>query len=204
MITALSIQSLALQRGERVLFSGLDFALAAGEAAIVRGLNGAGKTSLLRCVAGLLAPLAGAIDFLAASGRLDPAEARRAHCHLVGHIDALDGSRSARSELLFQVRWTGGSSEAALEAAQGLGLERILGLEVRNLSAGQRRRLALARLIASPRSLWLLDEPFASLDGPGRLALESAMASHLASGGLVLAATHDPIKGAGRTLEIGA
>ncbi len=203
MITSLTIQSLAVQRGERLLFSGLTLEIGAGEAAVVSGPNGAGKTSLLRSVAGLLRPSAGRIGFRSADGPVAAADARRRDCHLVGHQDGLEGSRSARSELLFQTAWMGGTEESAMAAATRLGLRRLLLLDVRQLSAGQRRRLALARLIAAPRALWLLDEPFASLDTASRSDLGQAMAAHLAGGGLILAATHEPLGIAARTLEIG-
>ena len=105
---------------------------------------------------------------------------------------------------MFQALWTGASEAAALAAAETLGLTRLLGLAVRHLSAGQRRRLALARLIASPRPLWLLDEPFAPLDAQHRALFGHLMAAHLAGGGLVLAAVHDPLPIAARSVELGA
>lgn len=203
MIAGVSVQSLGLQRGERVLFADLSFELAAGQALAVTGPNGAGKTSLLRAVAGLLAPLRGRMTFRSAAGTLDPEEARHRHCHLVGHENGLDGARSAGAELAFQIAWTGGSKEDAAAAAERLGLSRLLSLDVRTLSAGQRRRLALARLIAVPRDLWLLDEPFAGLDAASRVALGQAMAAHLGRGGLVLAALHEALPFASTTIEIG-
>ncbi|HYG26693.1 MAG TPA: heme ABC exporter ATP-binding protein CcmA, partial [Caulobacteraceae bacterium] len=138
------VEGLAVRRGERLLFSGLDLEVAPGEAVALTGPNGAGKTSLLRAIAGLLRPEAGRIDY---EGEL----------HLIGHADGLKASRTAWEELRFQALWTGGSEASARAAAAALGLERLLELEVRRLSAGQRRRVALARLLASPRPLWLLD-----------------------------------------------
>lgn len=200
MITGLSVEKLAVERGGRVLFSGLDLAVAAGEAVAVTGPNGVGKTSFLRAVAGFIRPLAGRIVF---EGPINAEEARRAHCHLIGHQDGLKGGRSARDELVFQARWAGGSGAAALAAAARLGLQRGLDLEVRSLSAGQRRRLALCRLIAAPRALWLLDEPLAALDAANRALFGEAMSEHLASGGLIVAAVHDPLPIAARSVEIG-
>jgi heme exporter protein A len=204
MITALSVEGLAVRRGDRLLFQALDLALAAGEAVALTGPNGAGKTSLLRAIAGFILPAAGRIAFAGAAEPLDADEARRADVHLLGHQDALKTQRTAREELVFQTLWTGGDTAGALAAASTLGLNRVLGLAVRQLSAGQRRRLALARLVASPRALWLLDEPLAPLDAQHRALFGELIARHLQGGGLVLAAVHDPLPIAARGLEIGA
>jgi heme exporter protein A len=168
------------------------------------GANGAGKTSLLRAVAGFIRPTAGAVAFEGTGGPVVAEDARRAACHMIGHQDGLKTGRRARDELIFQARWTGGSAEAALAAAERLGLTRLLDLEVRVLSAGQRRRLALARLVASPRSLWLLDEPLAPLDAASRGQFGALMSEHLARRGLILAAVHDPLPIPVRTTEIAA
>lgn len=202
MISALTVENLAVQRGERVLFKALGLSVAAGEAVALVGANGAGKTSLLRAVAGLILPLAGRVWFSGEAGELDADDARRFGCHLIGHQDGLKGTRSAREELVFQAGWTGGRSGAELAAAERLGLTRLLDLPVRVLSAGQRRRLALARLIAAPRPLWLLDEPLAPLDAASRALLGEVMAEHLAGGGLILAAVHDPLPIAAHVVEI--
>ncbi len=193
LITALDIAGLAVQRGERVLFSRFDLRVEAGEAVALTGANGAGKTSLLRAVAGFIRPLAGRVAFEARGAPLPAADARRFGCHMLGHLDGLKAGRRAREELIFQARWCGGSEARALAAAARLGLARLLDLEVRVLSAGQRRRLALARLIASPRPLWLLDEPLAPLDAANRALLGEIMEEHLAGGGLILAAVHDAL-----------
>ncbi|HZZ34716.1 MAG TPA: heme ABC exporter ATP-binding protein CcmA [Caulobacteraceae bacterium] len=202
MIIALTIEGLALHRGDRVLFRELSLAAEAGQAVALTGANGAGKTSLLRAVAGFIRPLAGTIAFSGRGGPLEAEDARRTATHLIGHQDGLKSARSAREELLFQARWTGGTDAAALSAAERLGLNRLLDLEVRKLSAGQKRRLALARLIASPRPLWLLDEPMAPLDAAHRALFGEVMAAHLAGGGLIVAAVHDPLPIAARALEI--
>jgi heme exporter protein A len=201
MITAVCLEQLAVERGGRLLFRDLTARVAAGEAMAVTGANGSGKTSLLRAIAGLLRLAAGEIVF---EGARDPHDARRSACHLIGHLDGLKGARTAREELLFQSRWAGATDDAALAAAGQFGLSRQLDLEVRRLSAGQRRRLALARLIAAPRSLWLLDEPLAPLDSAGRELMGEIMAAHLASGGLIMAAVHDPLPIAARTLALAA
>jgi len=203
MISGLTIEDLAVARGDRVLFEGFALALASGEAVALTGRNGAGKTSLLRAVAGLIRPGHGRIGFTGAAGPMPAEDARALGMHFVGHQDGLKSARTAWEELLFQVRWTGGSAEDARAASARLELGRLLGLEVRKLSAGQRRRLALARLVASPRRLWLLDEPLAPLDAERRADFGGLMREHLAAGGLILAAVHDPLPIAARTVELG-
>jgi heme exporter protein A len=204
MITEVRIEALALQRGERLLLQDFALAAGAGDAVALTGPNGAGKTSLLRAIAGFIAPLAGKIAFLGAGGDLDAHQARCADIHLIGHQDGLKSGRTAREELGFAADWTGGDAAGAERAAADLGLVPLLDLAVRHLSAGQRRRLALARLIAAPRALWLLDEPFAPLDARHRARLGELMAAHVASGGLVIAAVHDPLPIAARSIELAA
>ena len=204
MLRTIRIKDLSLVRGERRLFSGLDLEVSAGQAVALTGRNGAGKTSLLRAVAGLLRPSRGVIGFDGEVGPLEAEVARSDALHLVGHHDGLKSTRSAWEELLFQARWTGGSEASARAAATRLDLDRLLDLEVRRLSAGQRRRVALARLLASPRPLWLLDEPMAPLDAGHRAAFGALMAEHLNGGGLILAAVHDPLPVSARVVEIGA
>lgn len=195
----LTVSGLTLARGERVLFRDFDLALAAGEAVALTGANGAGKTSLLRALAGFLRPEAGAIAF----ADVDLAEARAKHLHWLGHLDGLKGARRAREELTFQAEWLGADAAGVLAAIDVLALEPLLDLEVRKLSAGQRRRLAFARLVAAPRPLWLLDEPFAPLDARWRAALGLIMQAHLDKGGAILAAVHDPLPVPARAVEIG-
>jgi heme exporter protein A len=202
-IAALAIDGLTLARGERILLAGFAARLAAGEAVALTGPNGAGKTTLLRAIAGLIRPLAGTIRFEGRGGApVEPDDARRSASHLLGHLDGLKSGRAAGEELDFQVRWCGGAREAGRAAAARLGLAPLLGLPVRALSAGQRRRLALIRLVACPRPLWLLDEPFTPLDGAHRALMGEVMAAHLAGGGLVLAAVHDPLPVAARALDL--
>jgi len=204
-LSALKIEALSVRRGERRLFEGFSLAANAGEAVALTGANGAGKTSLLRAIAGLLRPESGSVAFLDASGMsLDPDVARADHIHLVGHKDGLKSSRTAGEELDFQAAWTGAKVGGVGTAIHALALKPLLGLDVRRLSAGQRRRLALARLVASPRPLWLLDEPMAPLDAERRALLGGLMQRHLAKGGLIMAAVHDPLPFPVRTVEVGA
>ncbi|WP_343790690.1 heme ABC exporter ATP-binding protein CcmA [Brevundimonas kwangchunensis] len=195
----LSVAGLTLSRGERRLFRGLSFEVAAGEAVALTGANGAGKTSLLRAVAGFIRPDAGTVGF----NGLEPGEARATGLHWLGHLDGLKPARRAREELTFQAKWFGADADGIAAAIDVLALEPLLDLEVRKLSAGQRRRLAFARLIAAPRPLWLLDEPFSPLDARWREVMGLILQAHLDKGGAVLAAVHDPLPVPARALDIG-
>ncbi|HWQ87184.1 heme ABC exporter ATP-binding protein CcmA [Brevundimonas sp.] len=195
----ISVSALTVSRGDRVLFSQLSFTLASGEALALTGANGSGKTSLLRALAGFIRPDAGTVAF----ADVEPAGARANHIHWLGHLDGLKTGRRAREELAFQAQWSGATVDGIAAAVDVLALEPLLDLEVRKLSAGQRRRLAFARLIAAPRPIWLLDEPFAPLDARWRAALGLLMQAHLDKGGGLVAAVHDPLPLPARTLDIG-
>jgi heme exporter protein A len=194
----LEIAGLAVRRGGRRLFQGLSLTLAAGQAAALTGPNGSGKTSLLRAVAGLIAADAGTIGF----GAMDPARAQAEDLHLLGHLDGLKPGRTGREELGFWARWMGGDEASLAAATRRLEIGTLLDLEVRRLSAGQRRRLALARLIAAPRPIWLLDEPASPLDARWRARFGEIMAEHLKADGVILAAVHDPLPIPAISLEI--
>jgi heme exporter protein A len=202
MIVGLEIEDLSVARGDRILFRHFGLHLASGEAVALTGRNGAGKTSLLRAIAGLIRPREGTVRFRSAEGEAHAEDARSRDLHLVGHQDGLKSGRTAWDELRFQVEWTGGDLAGAEAACARLDLKRLLGLEVRKLSAGQRRRLALARLLASPRALWLLDEPLAPLDAERRGLFGAVMREHLDGGGLIVAAVHDPLPIPARAIEI--
>jgi len=201
-------RDLACVRGGREVFTGLSLGVAAGEALAVTGPNGAGKTTLLRLIAGLLEPAAGQIELL--DGAPDTTLAEQAH--YLGHRDALKPALSVRENLDFWYAFLGGrdapaASTAAtvLSALDAVGLAPLIGLPAAYLSAGQRRRLAIARLVAAPRPIWLLDEPTAALDAASQDRLAALMRSHLAGGGIIVAATHGPLGLSGAAeLRLGA
>ncbi|OYY13145.1 MAG: heme ABC exporter ATP-binding protein CcmA [Rhizobiales bacterium 35-68-8] len=198
---ALTADGLACQRGARVLFRDLTFAVRCSEALVVTGPNGAGKSSLLRIVAGLLAPQAGAI-------RIDglPAEARPAESiHYLGHDDAVKPALTVRENLGFWRTLLGASGLTVDDALEEVGLPGLGRLPAGVLSAGQKRRLAIARLLVTRRPVWVLDEPTTALDVTAQARFAALGRAHLADGGLILAATHTPLDlGAGaRALTLG-
>ena len=215
MILSLTAERLACTRGDRKLFDGLSFRVSAGQALAVEGANGAGKTSLLRMIAGFLAPAAGRLVLKSAQTEITDAEERGKSIGWLGHHDGLKPQLTVREQLDFFARLyrdplrpslaqapATGTSPASASRAGGadlisvlerVGLARQAELPCRYLSAGQRRRLALARLLVSERPLWLLDEPFAALDVAGQALIAHLMVRHCGHGGLIIAATHDPL-----------
>jgi heme exporter protein A len=193
--------ALSVERGGRMVFADLGFKLDAGEALRVTGPNGAGKSTLLRAIAGLLPLAAGQIEVTPGS------EAQRAElCHYVGHADALKSSLTAFENLSFLATLLATRSvrSGAVEAALArLGLSSVADLPTAYLSAGQKRRVALARLIAVVRPIWLLDEPLTALDLASQAIVTEIMAAHLAAGGIIIVATHAPLAIAGRELALG-
>ncbi|PYF02126.1 heme exporter protein A [Rhodopseudomonas faecalis] len=182
-------QGLRCVRGGREVFAALDFSAESGEAVAVVGPNGAGKTSLLRLIAGLLQPAAGTITLHGGDDEMSLAE----QAHYLGHRDALKPALSVAENLDFWQRFLGGEPADAAESLSAVGLAHIAHLPAAYLSAGQRRRLSIARLIAVRRPLWLLDEPTSALDTAGQQMFARVVAGHLAGGGLVIAATHLPL-----------
>ncbi len=180
---------LVCQRGNREVFSGLSFAVGKGEALLVVGRNGAGKSSLLRMIAGLVRIAGGELRL---SGG-DPDLTIPEQCHYLGHQDALKPAMSVAENLSFWARYLGGSPAPVRAALDGVGLGPLHRLPAGYLSAGQRRRLSIARLIAVQRPVWLLDEPTSALDAASQARLADLMLAHLAGGGMILAATHGPI-----------
>ena len=192
-------QGLRCVRGGREVFAALDFSAESGEAVAVVGPNGAGKTSLLRLIAGLLQPAAGTITLHGGDDEMSLAE----QAHYLGHRDALKPALSVSENLDFWQRFLGGEQADAGESLAAVGLAHIAHLPAAYLSAGQRRRLSIARLIAVRRPLWLLDEPTSALDTAGQQMFARVVAGHLAGGGLVIAATHLPLGIDTRELRIG-
>ena len=181
--------NLACARGARTILGGLSFTLAAGEALVLVGPNGAGKTTLIRTIAGFL-PLAGG------SLRLDGGDADRAigqQSHYIGHLNAVKAGLTVRENAGFWAEFFGSADAGVAEVLRRVGLAALADIPAAYLSAGQKRRLGLARLLLARRPLWLLDEPTVSLDADGQRLLADVTNEHLASGGLVLAATHVPL-----------
>jgi heme exporter protein A len=185
----LEADNLACLRGERVIFAGLSFRLEAGDALLLVGANGTGKSTLLRLLAGLLAPAEGRLLWNCEDALADRAR-HAARLRYLSHQDALKPALTTRENLDFFAQIWGGEADAALEA---LGLSPLADLPARVLSSGQKRRLALARLALAPAALWLLDEPTVGLDAASVARLGGLLARHRDAGGMVLAATHLPL-----------
>jgi heme exporter protein A len=190
-------------RGGRTLFSELSFVVEGGEALLLLGPNGAGKTTLIRMIAGLLAPAGGSVRVEGGDTEQSVGE----QCHYVGHLNALKASLTVEENASFWCRFLGGGVarnriDAALAA---FGLAHLRDIPAAYLSAGQKRRLGLARVLLAVRPIWLLDEPTVSLDRAAQAALTRAVDAHIAAGGLVVAATHTPLGFAkARELHLGS
>lgn len=186
-------------RGGREVFAGLDFEVAAGAALAITGANGAGKSSLLRILAGLLPQASGSIGF---EGR-DEDSPLAEQVHYLGHRDPIKGALTVRENLAFWQEFLGGAPTLITKSLDAVGLAYIADLPAAYLSAGQKRRLSIARLLAVKRPIWLLDEPASTLDVQAQTFFTAIMSAHLADGGLIVAAAHGPLGVAAQELRIG-
>lgn len=193
-------QDLGCARGGRTVFAEVNFAAEAGQALAVTGRNGAGKTTLLRLIAGLLEPAQGTIELVGGAPESTVAE----QAHYLGHRDALKPALTVLENLRFWHAFLGGRDASLASALDAVGLAGLAGLPAGYLSAGQRRRLSIARLLAAPRPIWLLDEPTAALDAGGQERLRELMQKHLAGGGILVAATHGPLGLVAKELQLDA
>jgi heme exporter protein A len=184
----LSAEALCCQRGGRSIFEGLGFSVAGGEALLVTGRNGAGKSSLLRMIAGLLRIAGGTLSLAGGDAERSIGE----QAHYLGHSDALKPALTVEENLAFWTAWLGGGAEPR-EVLAAVALDTLAELPAAYLSAGQKRRLSIARLVAVKRPLWLLDEPTSALDTASQAVLLDLMRGHLAGGGMIIAATHLPL-----------
>lgn len=193
-LTAVHIaaESLQIERGGRTVINGLSFGVASGEALVLSGPNGAGKTTLLRALAGFLPLAAGRIQLEGGDPELTLGE----QAHAVGHLNAIKANLTVAENVAFWSAFLGDGKVSAAGVERALdhfGLSGLAAFPAAYLSAGQRRRVGLARLLASHRPVWLLDEPTASLDAASSVRVTEAVNTHTAGGGIVIAATHLPL-----------
>lgn len=199
---ALVAENLTLRRGERIILSGLSFRADAGEALLLTGPNGAGKSTLLRALAGLLPPANGRVGLIEEGAEVRDVLAE--HCHFFGHLNAVKSSLTVIENAEFWARYLGGPSSGVTLALERFHLSDLGAIAAGYLSAGQRRRLGLSRLLLALRPVWLLDEPAVSLDTVSQGLLAGVVNEHLARGGIVVAATHQPLGFApSRELQLG-
>src|SRR3569623_260644 len=191
----LTVENLAVERGGRRLFGNLAFTVARGGLLLLRGPNGAGKSSLLLTLAGILRPSAGSLDWHAD----EPPK-----LHLLSHQPGVKSRLTLIENLSFWRAVNGPTGLEAQTALDQVGLGDLGALDAGYLSAGQTTRLALARLLVTNQTLWLLDEPLAALDAEGDTLVARLIAAHQGSGGAIIAATHDDLPGSTQTLTLGA
>ncbi len=202
MSITLEASNLICARGGRTVFRALSFSVGAGEFLCVEGANGAGKSSLLRLIAGFLTPAEGTIRLRTKDDEIVDGEERGKFAGFLGHQDAVKSQMTVMEQLSFFARLYGRPA-AVTEALAAVGLARLADVPGQYLSAGQRKRLALARLKLSGRPLWLMDEPLAALDSAGKTIAAELIAAHCAAGGIAVAATHEPLGIKCATLVLG-
>ncbi len=185
----LIVDKVNCRRGERVILAGVSFTVSAGEALLLTGPNGSGKTTLLRTIAGLMPPADGQVRVEGGQAAAEPGE----NCHYIGHRDGVRLSLTVAETVAFWCRYLGGDPAAASTALDRLEIGALADIPATYLSAGQRRRLGLARLLTAHRPIWLLDEPTTSLDARAQATLAALMAAHRSAGGIIIAATHAPL-----------
>jgi heme exporter protein A len=195
-------RNLSCVRGWRLVFSDLRLDVEAGGFLVIEGPNGSGKTSLLRVLAGFIPPAEGSVTLRIGDREFVEGEERASHVGWIGHQDAAKPQLTPRESLDFFANLYACRTQSA-EVLARVGLSRVTDLPCQYLSAGQKRRLALARLVACARPVWLLDEPFASLDEDGRRLAVQFISEHCAAGGIAIAATHEPIPIRGGRLKLG-
>jgi len=196
-------EGLAALRGERMVFHNVNFMLTAGHALVLQGPNGSGKTTLLRIIAGLLGLMAGHVRLIDDEDRPLTDERRDQSLHFISHQDLVRAQLRVDETLRFHAALLGAHARAVEPALEAWGLGALADVSAGLLSAGQRRRLALARLSLQSRKLWLLDEPLVALDASTRARLHAACLKHLESGGLLVAASHEAFLASARTLTLG-
>jgi heme exporter protein A len=202
-LASLDVENLSCVRRQRLLFRDLSFRARAGEVLCIEGANGAGKTSLLRLIAGFLAPAVGTIRLRMNGVEISDGEERGKFVGFLGHADAVKPQMTVGETLRFFARLYGRHDDIA-PALDAMGLARLRDFPGQYLSAGQKKRLALARLQLSGRPLWLLDEPLAALDAAGKAVAAGLLAAHCAAGGVAIAATHEPLGLACERLVLGS
>jgi len=185
----LNVENLSANRGEQTIFAHISFQLTAGDALIVTGTNGSGKSTLLRVIAGLLPNFSG--NMVVEGGIEDKPIAE--YCHYLGHQNALKPTMSVAENLLFWQQHCGTPDLEITEALQKIDLAGTYDIPIAYLSAGQKRRIAIARLLVTKRQIWLVDEPTAALDAKSEAMFSNLLQTHMASGGIVIAATHQPL-----------
>lgn len=198
----LLVENLSAARGGRMVIAGLSFKVSAGEALLLTGPNGAGKTTLIRTIAGFLTPAAGRIVLDGG----DPDTEVAGQCHYIGHLNGIKASLTVAENLAFWAEFLGsgkrdGDNARVAAALHRFELESLANIPAGYLSAGQKRRAGLARLVVAERPLWLLDEPTVSLDAASTAIVAAVVTEHVAKGGLVIAATHLPL-GLSKTREL--